>query len=371
MQDFNLDDLLNDSLEDIEEEKKVEKPEKETEVVDVDPLQEAKDTLSMEDIMKETINEVKEEKKGYERPKPSEVKEPKVAKSKPVETKNEVAKKPSDMNVALAQMTIKKISELADTSNQIISDREKTIATDIVISVNKAVTMAGYNWKQLDLVNNNFFGDIKRWARLGIDASTDHLYADIRKNSKTGAIDIKIKGQYQTIRKLVTQYCTKKIFNWHEDVICRNDTFIKKFDFANGTEKVIDHTYGENREPNHLDDIVGAYVIAYARENDGSIIQLVTYIDKNRINRAYNSAQTKNVWNADTRKMVIKTAYWEMWNSSSIAPFMKFPDDLREDLGVVNDSADVDFNQDHTYKDVNVAQDKAEATIGSGDIIDL
>lgn len=291
----------------------------------------------------------------------------------PTPTTTAPAKKNSgDYNVVLAQRAIDKITEMASLSNQVVTETEKQIATDIILTTNKAVVSSGYNWNQIDVVNNNFFGEIKRWARLGVDATTDHLYPDIRKNSKTGKVDIKIKGQYQTIRKLITKFCSKKIFNFKDDVICKSDTFIKKFDFATGTERVEDHIYGENRNPNALDDIIGAYVVAFVEEKNGRITQLVTYIDKNRINRAYNAAQTKNVWNNDTRKMVIKTAYWEMWNSPSIQPFMVFPDDIREDLTVVNETSDVEFdNKDFKHNSIDAAEDTAKSRFGSGEVLDF
>ena len=48
--------------------------------------------------------------------------------------------------------------------------------------------------------------------------------------------------------------------------------------------------------------------------------------------RAYESATTKNVWNKDTQKMVLKTVTWEMFNGENIRPFMNYPAELIEDL---------------------------------------
>ena len=360
MQEFNfdMDDLFKDDEVEEQEIKEVKEQEsvkvadvvKEKPTQEISPLEPKRPTH--EEILKKETQVVKEDT------------------PQPVATKGKT--NPSDFNVVLAERTVNKISELAKISNQVITEREKSLATDIVLSANKSIIANGYNWKQIDVVNNNLFGDIKRWAKLGVDASTDHLYPELRKNNKTNSIDIRIKPQYQTIRKLIVKYCTKKIINFRDDVVCKSDNLSKKFDFLTGSEKILDHTYGETRNPNLLDDIVGAYVVAFYENNDGSIGQIVSYIDKNRIMRGYNSAQTKNVWDKDTKKMVIKTAYWEMWNGASIQPFMAFPDDIINDLSVVNETSDVDFsNKDHKFNNLDSAEDNFKERANTGEIIDF
>lgn len=276
-----------------------------------------------------------------------------------------------DSNYLLVENVLSKVVQQNGLTEESFTSKDKTIASDIIIMTSKAVKTGGYEWKDIDLISNNYVGDIKRWAKLGID-SHDYLYLDIRRNKNTGMVDLKIKPQYQTVEKLIMKYCKKDIFNFKTDVICVGDTFESTFDFATGQDRVIKHIKAENRDPNNLDNITGAYKIAYAREKNGDITQILTIIDKNRIMRAYNAAQTKNVWNADTFKMVKKTVTWEMWNSEAIRPFMEFPYELTEDLEVVNESSDVDFsNKDHQYKNVDSASESAKSKVGSGDVIDV
>ena len=54
----------------------------------------------------------------------------------------------------------------------------------------------------------------------------------------------------------------------------------------------------------------------------------------------------------DTQKMVKKTVTWEMFNGEDIRPFMNYPEDIIQDLEVVNDGDDIDFNKEHKYSNV-------------------
>lgn len=309
-------------------------------------------------------NEEKETPKKEVKQEPKKVVNSTPKAQAPVEVKK-------DANYLIVENVLGKINQLTTLTAERFSDRDKQIAQDIIVMTAKAVKSNGYDWKQIDLISNNYVGDIKRWAKLGVD-SNDHLFTDIRKNGKTGMVDLKIKPQYQTIEKLMIKYCSKKIVAFKTDVICVDDEFETDYDFENGVEKVIKHVKAPNRNPNSLDDITGAYKIAYYEEPNGKRTQILCVIDKNRIMRAYNAAQTKNVWNADTQKMVKKTVTWEMWNSEVIRPFMNFPTDIIEDLSVINENADVDFsNQDHKYKDVNSATSNAKSRMNTGSVIDV
>lgn len=364
MQDFNFDDIDELLEKEVEKEEKVEQPKTNNSF-----------SFGGEDTGSKPIeiNVDPEPKKVNKKPEiidTPKVDESKKASEQPKANQTSVAVK-KDSNYLLVENVLGKIVQQNGLTEETFTNKDKAIASDIIIMTAKAVKTNGYKWDQIDLISNNYTGDIKRWARLGVD-SHDYLYPDFKRNSKTGLVDLKIKAQYQTIEKLITKYCKKEVFAFYTDVICTDDVFEASFDFASGQYKVTKHTKAENRNPNSLDDIKGAYKIAYVREKNGEVVQLLCQIDKNRIMRAYNSAQTKNVWNNDTQKMVKKTVTWEMWNSEVIRPFMDFPYELEEDLSVVNESSDVDFsNKDHKFKDVDSADTNAKNTFNSGDVIDV
>ena len=281
-----------------------------------------------------------------------------------------VPAKKKDFTQALIESTLDKINDIVTYSNEVFSTRAKECASDIIVSLSHTLNERGFVWKQIDTQGSGLINQIKRWAKLGIDVTTDKLYPDIRNNSKTGLYDIKVKGQYQTVEKLIIKYCSKKIFRFKTEVICVGDELKKEFDYLLGEDKITGFIKNEKTNRNLLENIIGAFKIAYYTEN-GQVKQIVTEIDKNRIMRAYDTATTKNVWNRDTQKMVKKTVTWEMWNSEDIRPFMDFPEDIIQDLTVVNESEDVDFNKEHKYSNVVDAQEHVEETIGAGEEINF
>lgn len=333
-------------------------------------------------VVEEKVEQIKEEPKKKATPKKTEsledkkaseqlVKETPKTENKPISTPNSsVPAKKKDFTQALIESTLDKINDIVTYSNEVFSTRAKECASDIIVSLSHTLNERGYNWKQIDTQGSGLINQIKRWAKLGIDVTTDKLYADIRNNSKTGLYDIKVKGQYQTVEKLIIKYCSKKIFRFKTEVICVGDELKKEFDYLLGEDKITGFIKDEKVNRNLLDNIVGAFKIAYYTEN-GQVKQIVTEIDKNRIMRAYDTATTKNVWNRDTQKMVKKTVTWEMWNSEDIRPFMDFPEDIIQDLSVVNESEDVDFNKEHKYSNVVDAQEHVEETIGVGEEINF
>ena len=338
-------------------------------------------------IVEEVKNEVKEEvekpkKETTRKSKKAEnsVSEPKTDNSpkesvKTENTQNNTSQttnalKPKDMTALLIESTLSKINDIVSYSNEVFTTKAKECASDIIVSLSHTLNERGYSWNQIDAKGSGLIMQIKRWAKLGIDVTTDKLYGDIRNNSKTGLYDIKVKGQYQTVEKLIIKYCSKRIFRFKTEVICIGDELKTDFDYAMGEDKILGFTKNEEINRNLLDNIIGAFKIAYYSEN-GQVKQIVTQIDKNRIMRAYETASTKNVWNRDTQKMVKKTVTWEMWNSEDIRPFMDFPEDIIQDLAVVNESEDVDFNKEHKYQNVVDVQNNVEETIGSGESVEI
>lgn len=333
-------------------------------------------------VIEQKVEEVKQEPKKKTPPRKSDslgdkkaneqlVKESAKVENKPnVVANSSVPAKKKDFTQSLIESTLDKINDIVTYSNEVFSTKAKECASDIIVSLSHTLNERGFVWKQIDTQGSGLINQIKRWAKLGIDVTTDKLYPDIRNNSKTGLYDIKVKGQYQTIEKLIIKYCSKKIFRFKTEVICVGDELKKDFDYLLGEDKITGFIKNEKTNRNLLDNIIGAFKIAYYTEN-GQVKQIVTEIDKNRIMRAYDTATTKNVWNRDTQKMVKKTVTWEMWNSEDIRPFMDFPEDIIQDLTVVNESEDVDFNKEHKYSNVVDAQEHVEETIGVGEEINF
>ena len=346
------------------------------------PSMEENKVETPETVIEQKVEEVKQEPKKKTPPKKADslgekkaneqlVKENAKVENKPNEVANSSAPaKKKDFTQALIESTLDKINDIVTYSNEVFSTRAKECASDIIVSLSHTLNERGFVWKQIDTQGSGLINQIKRWAKLGIDVTTDKLYPDIRNNSKTGLYDIKVKGQYQTVEKLIIKYCSKKIFRFKTEVICVGDELKKEFDYLLGEDKITGFIKNEKTNRNLLENIIGAFKIAYYTEN-GQVKQIVTEIDKNRIMRAYDTATTKNVWNRDTQKMVKKTVTWEMWNSEDIRPFMDFPEDIIQDLTVVNESEDVDFNKEHKYSNVVDAQEHVEETIGAGEEINF
>lgn len=346
------------------------------------PSMEESKVETPETVIEQKVEEVKQEPKKKTPPKKADslgdkkaneqlVKENTKVENKPNEVVNSsVPAKKKDFTQALIESTLDKINDIVTYSNEVFSTRAKECASDIIVSLSHTLNERGFVWKQIDTQGSGLINQIKRWAKLGIDVTTDKLYPDIRNNSKTGLYDIKVKGQYQTVEKLIIKYCSKKIFRFKTEVICVGDELKKEFDYLLGEDKITGFIKNEKTNRNLLENIIGAFKIAYYTEN-GQVKQIVTEIDKNRIMRAYDTATTKNVWNRDTQKMVKKTVTWEMWNSEDIRPFMDFPEDIIQDLTVVNESEDVDFNKEHKYSNVVDAQEHVEETIGAGEEINF
>lgn len=278
-----------------------------------------------------------------------------------------------DISTQMAERALIKIDDLVKATGETFSGRERVIASDLMVASVQAIRQSKYQLAQIDFLGNNIEGQLKRWAKLGV-GKDDYLYPELRQNGKTGMVDIRIKPQYQTLEKLIVKYCSKKIIKFKTEVICKNDVFETEFDWTTGQEKVVKFEKGEDRNPNDLTDIVGAFKVAFIQEPNGNISQLITQIDQNRIMRAYNSATTKNVWNADTQKMVLKTVTWEMWNGETIRPFMVFPDEVikENNIGIVNENSDVDFsNKDLKHKDIIDAETSVKESVGTGDVVDF
>ena len=275
----------------------------------------------------------------------------------------------NDKNTQLIEKTLNAIEQLTELSNEQFSDEAKTLACEIITSLDHTIRERGLKWNEIDAQGSGLIMQIKKWAKLGVSYTDDKLYPDIRKNNSTKKNDVKIKGQYQTVEKLMIKFCRKNIIKFKTEVMCIGDELKTDFNYVNGEEKIISFNKNTQIDRNKLNNIIGAFKIAYYENEKGEIHQIVTIIEKDRIMRAYNSASTKNVWNTDTQKMVKKTVTWEMFNGEDIRPFMNYPVEIIEDLKIVNENEDVDFNKEHKYKDVVEAQENNTDSIGTGEVV--
>lgn len=272
----------------------------------------------------------------------------------------------------LVEKFLTQVVNYAETSGEILDQKTKTLAVDIITGANKVVVGNQYRWNEIDIQGCGLISQIKRYAKLGLTME-DKLYVDIRKNGKTNLYDINIKPQYQTIEKLIVKYFMLQVLRFKEDVICIGDELVEEEDFSTGLTKITAHKRNNNIDRNKLDNIVGAYKIMYIKDVDGVINQYVIKIDKNRIDRAYKASPSreKTVWNLDTRKMTLKTVTWEMWNDKNIRAFMKFPEDVVNDLSVLDDTNEMDWNAETKFNNVNQVQESTQVNVATGEIIDM
>lgn len=295
------------------------------------------------------------------------------------ETKNEI----KDLGQKAITNMFNQVVSYASLENTQLSQKETQYAIGIITNINKRVVGdPELSWGKLDIQGNQLPAQIKRFARLNLQLENQEIFIDIRNNKNTGMKDINLKLQYQGLEKLMVRYCTyggKQIVRFYKDVICKGDKVIEKPNLKTGLLELKDHEYCETDDVdyrNKLENIIGAYAIAYVMEN-GELNPYICKIDKNRILRARRSATTKNIWDDDTRKMTLKTAVWELWNT--MRPFMVMPQDLVKDFEEVAKS-EVDFNnQDFINIDVeevntnvekNVATEEISATFEDENVVD-
>ena len=295
------------------------------------------------------------------------------------ETKNEI----KDLGQKAITNMFNQVVSYASLENTQLSQKETQYAIGIITNINKRVVGdPELSWGKLDIQGNQLPAQIKRFARLNLQLENQEIFIDIRNNKNTGMKDINLKLQYQGLEKLMVRYCTyggKQIVRFYKDVICKGDKVVEKPNLKTGLLELKDHEYCETDDVdyrNKLENIIGAYAIAYVMEN-GELNPYICKIDKNRILRARRSATTKNIWDDDTRKMTLKTAVWELWNT--MRPFMVMPQDLVKDFEEVAKS-EVDFNnQDFINVDVeevntnvekNVATEEISATFEDENVVD-
>lgn len=283
------------------------------------------------------------------------------------QTQNEEKKElkiPDIGKKALHNMLVQ-VEQFASIENTPLTTKEKAYAADIVMAIIKQVEERKIDWRDVDV--KDVVGQIKRYARLQLSITENELYVDVRKNGKTGKFDVAIKKQYQGIDKELIKWCSKSIVRFLSGVICQGDEFETDVDFETGLEKVVKHKKNNSVDRNKLENIIGAYKIAYVLE-DGKLVQYPVVIDKNRIMRAYNASPTneKPIWKADTQRMVSKTATWCLYNYV-LKPFISIPVELKQDWAKTQD----EMNFDNVVEAEFVAQEEVKQLANTGEIVDI
>ena len=244
-----------------------------------------------------------------------------------------------EINKGLMNGMLKSVEELATLENTPLNDKEKSFALEILQDINKKVTEGKVQWNEIDVVGCALYSQVKSFARIGLSSINKEIYIDIRNNKYTEKKDIQISKQYQGIEKEMIKWSSKKIVRFYKDVVVTGDDFEMVVDFTTGILGITKHKKNKDIDRNVLDNVVGAYAIAYVKEND-ELVPYISYVDKNRIMRAYNASPmgTKTIWKQDTAKMVIKTAVWELYNL--IKPFINLPVELKQDWANTNENMD-------------------------------
>ena len=245
--------------------------------------------------------------------------------------KNEATNAVAKANKGFSSIMMVKVNEITQSSGCVLSVKDKTFAQDIILSTYKKMVEENIDPNDINFMGCNFPGQVKRFARLGLSLNENEIWLDIRNNSKTGKKDINLKVQYQGEEKLIIKFCKENggVINIIKDVIMEGEELVTSRNFKTGDYIISDHKIPDilhrNINSANKNNVIGAYAIAY--HEDGT--QTAIVIDKDRIERAMNAAQTKIVWNNDYKKMVLKTVIHELYKE--LSKFNVIPDELQED----------------------------------------
>mgnify|MGYP001315909450 CR=1 FL=1 len=276
----------------------------------------------------------------------------------------------TDVGQRTTKYLLAQVESFARIEGTELTGEEKIFAVNTICDIDKKLREQGVSWQQVDVIGCKIPQQIKRYARLGLSTSDGEIYVDVRFNGKTGKNDVFIKKQYRGVEKEIIKYCTKKIDHFKRGVICVGDEVEIEEDFETGYDKIVKHKKNpdKNLDRNLLDNIVGAYEIAYEKLPDGSFVQHVALIDKNRIMRAYNASPSreKTVWKNDTQRMVLKTAAWVLYNNV-LKPYIEIPISLKKDWEETNDQMEFEsLNAEQTEQKEIIYQN-----VGEGETVDF
>lgn len=261
--------------------------------------------------------------------------------------KNEATHAVAKANKGFSAIMMGRVDEIAQNSGSTLSVKDKSFAQDIILSTYKRMIEEDIDPNDVNFIGCNFPGQVKRYARLGLSLNENEIWLDIRNNSKAKKKDINIKIQYQGEEKLLTKFCKKNggVINVIKDIIMEGEEVVTSRDFKTGNYVISDHKIPDILHRNiniaNKENVIGAYAIAYHK--DGT--QTAIIIDKDRIERAMKSAQTKVIWNADYKKMVLKTVVHELYKE--LTKFNVIPDELLDDYH------DMVLNKEEVQAEIN------------------
>lgn len=274
---------------------------------------------------------------------------------------NGVQKLP-DIGKAMINRLLEQVVAFANIENTPLTDKERSYAMGIFSGIVKTIEERKIDWNLVDM--KSVMEQTKAYSRIGLSIEQQEIYIDVRNNGKTGKVDVNIKKQYQGIEKELLKWCSKKIIRYYQDIICSGDSFETEVDFETGLKRVVKHKKNPDIDRNKLENITGAYKIAYVEEN-GKLNQYVVEIDKNRIMRAYNASPTneKPIWNKDTQRMVLKTAAWCLYHYV-LRPFVNVPIELKKDYEVTKDKLDFDNAEEIVVEEI-------KNNANTGELVDI
>lgn len=288
-------------------------------------------------------------------------------KTEVVQKTETAVKEVKDVGQGLIKSMLNQVEIFAEQEGTQLTTEEKVFAVNTICDMDKKLRESGNNWGQIDYIGCKIPQQIKRYARLGLSTSESEIFIDIKYNGKTGKHDMFIKKQYQGVEKEIIKYCTKKIDHFKRGIVCEGDEFEIDEDFETGYDKVTKHKKNMDIDRNLLDNIIGAYSIAYEKTANG-YVQHVAYIDKNRIMRAYNASPSreKTVWKNDTQRMVLKTAAWVLYNNH-LKPYIEIPTSIKKDWEETNEQMEFDSLNAESQEQHQVI----EQNIGEGEMVDF
>lgn len=242
-----------------------------------------------------------------------------------------------DNQVQVIQDWSKALVDLTNAQHTSLSQVEKDFGVSIITNLTTRCIKAGIKANELNLTN--FLEQVKHYSKLQLSINENELYLDIRNDKDTGLKNVTISRQYFGIQKLMMRYCKKKIVRFLDGIICTGDDFVMEEDFNLCVRRVVKHTKNNTINRNSFANIEGAYVIALVEEY-GQLVPYTCVIDKNRLWRAKNAAQTDKIWTSDTASMCLKSAYWSMWKM--MKPYIELPLGLQESFVATEDEMDWD-----------------------------
>ena len=275
--------------------------------------------------------------------------------------------------VKVVESFLLEVDKYMDISRTSLSPEEKEFAIKAITHMNERLTNDGLKWGEVAVAKCRLPEQIKELALKGLSFSSNELYLDLRNNKNNPLLhdlegneivdymkegkpvyktqkDIKIKLQYQGAKKEIVNFCDKNIVRFKEILLVEGEELDIEEDIKTGLDYIVGI---KNKKPdrdklmNTRSNVTDVYIIAY-EEKDNMIIQHIAHADKARLDKAFDKAATKKIWNSDPKRMLIKTGYWvlrnnvlDSWMTSPKATTkllndeMNFDDEKKYDYNVV------------------------------------